>query len=90
MTELQRMGVSVLGSDISSSMLSIATSAQVAPGQNQVPCSTLRGFLSLADMGHGLPYREGVFDAVVGLSSVQWLAYDSPSQACASPKASID
>lgn len=39
------------------------------------------GDVSLADMGHGLPYRDGSFDGAISISAVQWLCNaDSTAQ----------
>lgn len=51
-----------IGLDISSSMLSVARLTRDVDGD-----------LLLADMGHGLPFRPGSFDAAVSISAVQWL-----------------
>lgn len=51
-----------VGVDISSSMLSIARFQRDVDGD-----------LLLGDMGQGLPFRPGSFDAAVSISAVQWL-----------------
>ena len=51
-----------VGMDISPSMLSIA-----------VDRDDENGDLMLADMGQGLPFRPGTFDAAVSISAIQWL-----------------
>ncbi|KAI9839642.1 MAG: hypothetical protein M1819_002268 [Sarea resinae] len=50
-----------IGMDISASMLSIALQRSV------------EGDLFLADMGQGLPFRAGTFDAAISISAIQWL-----------------
>ncbi|PSN64852.1 williams Beuren syndrome chromosome region 22 protein-like protein [Corynespora cassiicola Philippines] len=50
-----------IGTDISSSMLSIALEKEVD------------GDLFLADAGQGVPFRAGTFDAAISISAVQWL-----------------
>lgn len=51
-----------IGLDISSSMLSIARFQRDVDGD-----------LMLGDMGQGLPFRPGSFDAAISISAVQWL-----------------
>jgi 18S rRNA (guanine1575-N7)-methyltransferase len=51
-----------VGMDISPSMLDVA-----------VQRDEMEGDLFLADMGQGLPFRPGSFDACVSISAVQWL-----------------
>ncbi|KAL9106703.1 MAG: hypothetical protein Q9227_008272 [Pyrenula ochraceoflavens] len=50
-----------VGMDISPSMLDIALQRDV------------EGDLMLADLGQGLPFRAGCFDAAISVSAVQWL-----------------
>jgi 18S rRNA (guanine1575-N7)-methyltransferase len=50
-----------VGMDISESMLSIAIDREV------------EGDLLYADMGQGVPFRPGSFDAAVSISAIQWL-----------------
>lgn len=50
-----------IGMDISASMLDIAMQRDVD------------GDLLLADIGHGVPFRPGSFDAAISISAVQWL-----------------
>ncbi|OAA59961.1 methyltransferase [Cordyceps fumosorosea ARSEF 2679] len=50
-----------IGMDVSPSMLDVALQRDVA------------GDLLLADMGQGVPFRAGTFDAAVSISAVQWL-----------------
>ena len=50
-----------VGMDISPSMLDIALQRETD------------GDLFLADMGQGLPFRAGTFDAAISISAVQWL-----------------
>ncbi|KAL2046085.1 hypothetical protein N7G274_001532 [Stereocaulon virgatum] len=49
------------GMDISASMLEIALQRDV------------EGDLLLADIGQGVPFRAGTFDAAISISAVQWL-----------------
>ncbi|OAP54885.1 hypothetical protein AYL99_10585 [Fonsecaea erecta] len=51
-----------VGMDISPSMLDIALQRE-----------TVEGDLFLADMGQGVPFRAGAFDAAISISAVQWL-----------------
>ena len=50
-----------VGMDLSASMLDIALQRDVD------------GDLLLADMGQGVPFRPGTFDAAISISAVQWL-----------------
>ncbi|EER24729.1 hypothetical protein D8B26_006914 [Coccidioides posadasii str. Silveira] len=50
-----------IGMDISPSMLDIALQREVD------------GDLFLADMGQGIPFRPGTFDAAISISAIQWL-----------------
>ena len=50
-----------VGMDISASMLAVALDRDTT------------GDLLLADMGQGIPFRPGTFDAAVSVSAVQWL-----------------
>lgn len=50
-----------VGMDISASMLDIAMQRDV------------NGDLLLADMGQGVPFRAGTFDAAISISAIQWL-----------------
>ncbi|EGX96164.1 methyltransferase [Cordyceps militaris CM01] len=50
-----------IGMDVSPSMLDVALQRDV------------EGDLVLADMGQGVPFRAGTFDAAVSISAVQWL-----------------
>jgi len=51
-----------MGFDISPSMLDIAVARGVGAGD-----------VAEADMGQGLPFRDGAFDGAVSISAVQWL-----------------
>ncbi|GAB5365376.1 hypothetical protein AAMO2058_001052600 [Amorphochlora amoebiformis] len=53
-----------IGIDISSAMVEEATKRAV------------EGEIVLGDIGTGLPFREGVFDAAIGISCLQWLCSD--------------
>ncbi|KND89982.1 18S rRNA (guanine(1575)-N(7))-methyltransferase [Tolypocladium ophioglossoides CBS 100239] len=50
-----------IGMDLSPSMLDVALQRDVA------------GDLLLADMGQGVPFRPGTFDAAISISAIQWL-----------------
>lgn len=50
-----------IGMDISASMLAVALDREV------------EGDLLLGDMGQGLPFRAGSFDAAISISAIQWL-----------------
>ncbi|EEH37936.1 williams Beuren syndrome chromosome region 22 [Paracoccidioides lutzii Pb01] len=50
-----------IGMDISPSMLDIALQREV------------EGDLFLADIGQGVPFRAGTFDAAISISAIQWL-----------------
>ena len=50
-----------VGMDISASMLDIALQRDV------------QGDLLLADIGQGIPFRAGTFDAAISISAIQWL-----------------
>lgn len=50
-----------IGMDISPSMLDVALQRGVA------------GDLFLADIGQGIPFRPGTFDAAISISAIQWL-----------------
>ncbi len=54
-----------VGMDIAPSMLAVA----LQRGQDDV----VEGDLFLADMGQGVPFRPGTFDAAISISAVQWL-----------------
>uniref|UniRef100_A0A1I8HQ80 Methyltransf_11 domain-containing protein n=1 Tax=Macrostomum lignano TaxID=282301 RepID=A0A1I8HQ80_9PLAT len=69
---LTEAGLNWFGVDISSSMLEIALENEVEGG------------LARCDIGHGLPFRAGCFDAVVSVSALQWLAYSDSLYACMS------
>jgi 18S rRNA (guanine1575-N7)-methyltransferase len=59
---LSEDGHTWIGMDISPSMLDIALQRE-----------DVEGDLFLADMGQGLPFRPGTFDAAISISAVQWL-----------------
>jgi 18S rRNA (guanine1575-N7)-methyltransferase len=50
-----------VGMDISASMLDVALQRDV------------EGDLLLADIGQGIPFRPGTFDAAISISAIQWL-----------------
>ncbi|KAK9236763.1 S-adenosyl-L-methionine-dependent methyltransferase [Lipomyces kononenkoae] len=58
-----------VGMDISPSMLAVALDRDV------------EGDLFLADMGNGVPFRAGTFDAVISISAIQWLCNADSSNA---------
>ena len=57
--------------DISASMLGVALQRDV------------EGDLLLADIGHGVPFRAGSFDAAISISAVQWLCNEESSEVSA-------
>ena len=57
-----------VGMDISASMLDIALQKDV------------QGDLLLGDIGQGLPFRAGSFDAAVSISAIQWLCNADSSE----------
>lgn len=58
---LSEHGHEWIGCDISEAMLNVAQDRDVD------------GDLILHDMGHGLPFRAGTFDAAISVSAIQWL-----------------
>ncbi|QLG70775.1 hypothetical protein HG535_0A07170 [Zygotorulaspora mrakii] len=61
------------GMDISPSMLAVGLTRE------------LEGDLMLQDMGQGVPFRAGTFDAAISISAIQWLcnadtSYNDPQQ----------
>jgi 18S rRNA (guanine1575-N7)-methyltransferase len=56
------------GMDISPSMLDVALQRDV------------EGDLFLADMGQGVPFRAGTFDAAISISAIQWLCNAESSE----------
>ncbi|KAK4156639.1 S-adenosyl-L-methionine-dependent methyltransferase [Chaetomidium leptoderma] len=57
-----------VGMDISASMLDVALQRDV------------EGDLLLADMGQGVPFRPGTFDAAISISAIQWLCNAESSE----------
>ncbi|EKD17269.1 bud site selection protein [Drepanopeziza brunnea f. sp. 'multigermtubi' MB_m1] len=57
-----------VGMDISASMLDVALQRD------------LEGDLMLADIGQGVPFRAGTFDAAVSISAIQWLCNAESSE----------
>ncbi|KAL8821561.1 MAG: hypothetical protein Q9223_000405 [Gallowayella weberi] len=57
-----------VGMDISASMLDIALQRDV------------QGDLLLSDIGQGIPFRAGTFDAAVSISAIQWLCNAESSE----------
>ena len=62
---LTRAGHIWVGTDISASMLDVAVREQGVRGADVLQ----------SDMGHGLPFRENMFDGAVSVSAIQWLCY---------------
>jgi 18S rRNA (guanine1575-N7)-methyltransferase len=58
-----------IGMDISASMLAVARMDRDVDGD-----------LFLADMGQGVPFRPGTFDAAISISAVQWLCNAETSE----------
>ncbi|ANZ74800.1 18S rRNA (guanine(1575)-N(7))-methyltransferase [Komagataella phaffii CBS 7435] len=58
-----------IGMDISPDMLATALDREV------------EGDLLLADIGNGIPFRAGTFDAVISISAIQWLCNADTSNA---------
>lgn len=58
-----------VGMDISPSMLDIALQRE-----------DVEGDLFLADMGQGVPFRAGAFDAAISISAIQWLCNAETSE----------
>ncbi|GMM36196.1 18S rRNA (guanine1575-N7)-methyltransferase [Saccharomycopsis crataegensis] len=58
---LTEEGYQWVGMDISPSMLAVALNREV------------EGDLFLSDMGTGIPFRPGTFDAAISISAIQWL-----------------
>ena len=65
-----------IGMDISASMLDVALQREV------------EGDLMLADIGQGVPFRPGTFDAAISISAIQWLCNADTS--ASSPKARLN
>lgn len=57
-----------IGMDVSASMLDVALQRDV------------EGDLMLADIGQGVPFRAGAFDAAVSISAIQWLCNAESSE----------
>ena len=58
---LTELGHEWIGIDISASMLEVARDRRVESGLVQF------------DMGHGCPFRQGIFDGCISISAIQWL-----------------
>uniref|UniRef100_A0A7S3FTT0 18S rRNA (Guanine-N(7))-methyltransferase n=1 Tax=Strombidium rassoulzadegani TaxID=1082188 RepID=A0A7S3FTT0_9SPIT len=69
---LSEYGHMWVGTDISRSMLEVATTQE-----------DLEGDLVHADMGHGFGFRPGTFDGAVSISALQWLC--SAEKKCQNP-----
>lgn len=65
-----------VGMDISASMLAIALDRDTD------------GDLLLADMGQGVPFRPGTFDAAISISALQWLCNADSSEVSATGRLS--
>jgi len=65
-----------IGMDISASMLDIALQRDV------------EGDLMLADIGQGVPFRAGTFDAAISISAIQWLCNAESSEVSAAGRLS--
>ncbi|KAI9809904.1 MAG: hypothetical protein M1825_000337 [Sarcosagium campestre] len=63
-----------IGMDISSAMLATALERSVS------------GDMLLADMGQGVPFRAGSFDAAISISAIQWLCNADSSDELAAPR----
>lgn len=77
---LSQHGHTWIGMDISPSMLDIALQRQqqqsigdIDEGSDEDEAEGGDGDLFLADMGQGLPFRPGTFDAAISISAIQWL-----------------
>lgn len=77
---LSQHGHTWIGMDISPSMLDIALQRQQQPSNGHAEEDSDEdeaeggdGDLFLADMGQGLPFRPGTFDAAISISALQWL-----------------
>ncbi|KAI3403323.2 BUD23 [Candida oxycetoniae] len=66
---LTEEGYNWIGMDISPSMLATALDRNVD------------GDLFLADLGNGIPFRAGTFDAAISISAIQWLCNADTSNA---------
>ena len=62
---LEEEGHSWVGMDLSRDMLAVAQQREVD------------GELVHADMGVGLPFRQGTFDGCISISAIQWLCYSN-------------
>lgn len=61
--------------DISASMLAVALDSETS------------GDLLLADMGQGIPFRPGTFDAAISISAIQWLCNaETTSESAGTPQ----
>jgi 18S rRNA (guanine1575-N7)-methyltransferase len=80
---LTRGGHFWVGTDISASMLEVAVKEQGGGSSRSSASSSSSSSSSSAgtadvlqsDMGHGLPFRENMFDGAVSISAIQWLCY---------------
>ena len=64
---LSRAGHLWVGTDISTSMLEVAARERGPRGTDVL----------VSDMGHGLPFRDDIFDGAVSVSAIQWLCYEA-------------
>lgn len=60
---IEEAGHMWIGTDISPAMLDVAVDREVEGG------------LVMSDMGHGMPFKAGTFDAAISISALQWLCY---------------
>ncbi|CUS13226.1 unnamed protein product [Tuber aestivum] len=73
---LTASGHTWIGMDISASMLAVALDRQTS------------GDLFLADIGQGVPFRPGTFDAAISISAIQWLCNADSSDVSATGRLS--
>lgn len=67
-TAIEESGHMWIGTDISPAMLDVAVDREVEGG------------LVMSDMGHGLPFKAGTFDAAISISALQWLCYANKTE----------
>ena len=72
---LTRGGHFWVGTDISASMLEVAVREQGGGSSRSSSSSVGTADVLQSDMGHGLPFRENMFDGAVSISAIQWLCY---------------
>ena len=64
---LSRAGHIWVGTDISTSMIDVAAKERGDKGTDVL----------VSDMGHGLPFRDDMFDGAISVSAIQWLCYEA-------------